>query len=81
VFVFYTSAAVVAYGRSEAQSEEGRMMITRRTLAKSLAMTPVVALTLEAGVHGRLSDVAAAQEGPVRIGSKDFTEQLILGEM
>src|SRR5215212_7585090 len=57
------------------------MMITRRTLAKSLAATPVVALMLEAGAHGRLWDVAAAQEGPVRIGSKDFTEQLILGEM
>jgi osmoprotectant transport system substrate-binding protein len=57
------------------------MMITRRTLAKSLAVTPVVALTLEAGVHGRLWDVAAAQEGPVRIGSKNFPEQLILGEM
>jgi len=56
-------------------------MITRRTLAKSLAATPVVALTLQAGAHGRLWDTAAAQEGPVRIGSKDFTEQLILGEM
>jgi osmoprotectant transport system substrate-binding protein len=57
------------------------MKITRRKLAKSLAVTPVVALTLEAGVHSRLWDVALAQEGPVRIGSKDFTEQLILGEM
>ncbi|MCC2628786.1 MAG: opuCC, partial [Thermomicrobiales bacterium] len=57
------------------------MKITRRKLAKSLAATPVVALTLEAGAHGRLWDVAGAQEGPVRIGSKDFTEQLILGEM
>ena len=43
------------------------------TLAMSLAVTPVVALTLEARAHGRLWDVALAQEGPVRIGSKDFT--------
>ncbi len=56
-------------------------MITRRTLAKSLAATPVVAMTLQAGAQGSLWQVAGAQEGPVRIGSKDFTEQLILGEM
>ena len=56
-------------------------MITRRTLAKSLAATPVVAMTLQMGAHGSSWQVARAQEGPVRIGSKDFTEQLILGEM
>jgi len=56
-------------------------MITRRTLAKSLAATPVVAMTLQTGAQGSLWQVARAQEGPVRIGSKDFTEQLILGEM
>jgi len=56
-------------------------MITRRTLAKSLAATPVVAMTLQTGAHGGLWQVARAQEGPVRIGSKNFTEQLILGEM
>ena len=56
-------------------------MITRRTLTKSLAATPVVAMTLQAGVSGSLWQGAGAQEGPVRIGSKDFTEQLILGEM
>ena len=56
-------------------------MITRRTLAKSLAATPVVAMTLQTGARGSLWQVARAQEGPVRIGSKDFTEQLILGEM
>ena len=64
-----------------AQAEKERIMITRRTLAKSLAATPVVAMTLQAGAHGSLWQVAGAQEGPVRIGSKDFTEQLILGEM
>jgi osmoprotectant transport system substrate-binding protein len=60
-------------------------MITRRKLAKSLAATPVVVMALQVqghtGVHGSLWQVAQAQEGPVRIGSKDFTEQLILGEM
>src|SRR5918997_1270653 len=56
-------------------------MITRRTLAKSLAATPVVAMTLQTGAQGTAWEVARAQEGPVRIGSKDFTEQLILGEM
>jgi osmoprotectant transport system substrate-binding protein len=56
-------------------------MITRRTLTKSLAATPVVAMTLQAGISGSLWQGAGAQEGPVRIGSKDFTEQLILGEM
>jgi osmoprotectant transport system substrate-binding protein len=56
-------------------------MITRRKLAKSLAATPVVAMALQTGAHGVLWQVASAQEGPVRIGSKNFTEQLILGEM
>jgi osmoprotectant transport system substrate-binding protein len=56
-------------------------MITRRTFSKSLAATPVFAMALQAGAHGSLWQVAGAQEGPVRIGSKDFTEQLILGEM
>jgi osmoprotectant transport system substrate-binding protein len=56
-------------------------MITRRTLTKSLAATPVVAMVLQSGVGGSLWQGAGAQEGPVRIGSKDFTEQLILGEM
>src|SRR5918993_1376015 len=56
-------------------------MITRRTLAKSLAATPVVAMALQIGPQGSLWQGARAQEGPVRIGSKDFTEQLILGEM
>src|SRR5687767_15452812 len=50
-----------------------------------MAATPVVAMALQAqahtGVLGSSWQVARAQEGPVRIGSKDFTEQLILGEM
>jgi osmoprotectant transport system substrate-binding protein len=55
------------------------MKITRRKLAKSLAATPVVATALQ--VQGSSWQVALAQEGPVRIGSKNFTEQFILGEM
>ena len=54
-------------------------MITRRTIAKGLAATPVVALSLHLTAQQR--DTVRAQDGPVRIGSKNFTEQLILGEM
>src|SRR5215218_6402885 len=57
------------------------MKITRRKLAKSMAATPVVAMALQVQAQGSSWQVARAQEGPVRIGSKDFTEQLILGEM
>src|SRR5215203_196791 len=66
-----------------AQPGEESMKITRRKLATSLAATPVVAMALQAhtGIPGNSWQVARAQEGPVRIGSKDFTEQLILGEM
>jgi osmoprotectant transport system substrate-binding protein len=55
-------------------------VVTRRTVAKSLAATPLAAsalLHLDAGARR----IALAQDGPVRIGSKNFTEQLILGEM
>ncbi len=49
-------------------------MLTRRTLVGGVAAAPLAA------VVARLP--AGAQEaGPVRIGSKNFTEQLILGEM
>jgi len=49
-------------------------MLTRRTLVTGIAAAPL------ATAVGRFS--AGAQEaGPVRIGSKNFTEQLILGEM
>ncbi len=57
------------------------MKITRRKLTKSLVATPVVAAALQVQAQGSSWPVASAQEGPVRIGSKDFTEQLILGEM
>ena len=49
-------------------------MVSRRTLVGGIAAAPL------ATAVGRIP--AAAQEaGPVRIGSKNFTEQLILGEM
>ena len=52
-------------------------MLTRRTIAKSLVAVPFsAALLSERGAR-----IVGAQEGPVKIGSKDFTEQLILGEM
>jgi osmoprotectant transport system substrate-binding protein len=40
-----------------------------------------MALQAHTGVPGSSWQVTSAQEGPVRIGSKNFTEQLILGEM
>lgn len=49
-------------------------MLNRRTLVTGIAAAPLVT------VAGRLS-VAAQDAGPVQIGSKNFTEQLILGEM
>ena len=80
VFVFYTDATLVAILAPEGVTGEGAYsMITRRTVAKGLAATPIATLAL---AHGSGQwQVAQAQEGPVRIGSKDFTEQLILGEM
>jgi osmoprotectant transport system substrate-binding protein len=54
-------------------------MITRRTIVRSLAATPVAALTLQA--HGNSFLTARAQGTPIKIGSKNFTEELILGEM
>ena len=54
-------------------------MVTRRTLAKNLAATPILVLALRA--PGLSPERALAQDAPVRIGSKDFTEQLVLGEM
>lgn len=56
------------------------MTITRRTIVKSLAAAPIAATGI-LSVQGGPWRAALAQEGPVRIGSKNFTEQLILGEM
>jgi osmoprotectant transport system substrate-binding protein len=56
------------------------MTITRRTIAKSMAATPLAAAAF---LHGQPTPwpAALAQDAPVRVGSKNFTEQLILGEM
>lgn len=56
------------------------MTITRRTIAKSLVASPIAAAMVLHGQPGPLG-IAMAQGAPVKIGSKDFTEQLILGEM
>lgn len=53
-------------------------MITRRTVAKGIVAAPVAAAAM---LDRQPLLSALAQEGPIRIGSKDFTEQLILGEM
>jgi osmoprotectant transport system substrate-binding protein len=55
------------------------MSITRRTIAKSLAVSPLAAAMLHTREGAWLS--ARAQDAPIVIGSKNFTEQLILGEM
>lgn len=52
-------------------------MITRRRIAKGLAAGPLAAVVV---AHGLPLRAVSAQE-PIVIGSKDFTEQLILGEM
>lgn len=51
--------------------------VTRRTVVKGMSIAPAAGMALLARPLG-----VAAQDGePVVIGSKDFTEQLILGEM
>jgi osmoprotectant transport system substrate-binding protein len=54
-------------------------MVSRRTIVRSLAATPIAALTLK--TQGSTLFTARAQGTPVKIGSKNFTEELILGEM
>jgi osmoprotectant transport system substrate-binding protein len=54
-------------------------VVTRRTLAKGFVATPIAAMVQH--VPGVTPQWVMAQDGPVKIGSKDFTEQLILGEM
>lgn len=50
-------------------------MLNRRTVIKGALATPVAATGLAAWTS------AMAQDGPVTVGSKDFTEQFILGNM
>ncbi len=51
-------------------------MITRRTLVKGAVSAPLVG-----GLALAQPRIGFAQDNPVRIGSKDFTEQFILGHM
>jgi osmoprotectant transport system substrate-binding protein len=53
------------------------MTISRRSLARGLASAPLAYAAFRSGATFGVS----AQDGPVKIGSKNFTEQLILGEM
>jgi osmoprotectant transport system substrate-binding protein len=53
------------------------MTLSRRSLARGLAAAPLAYAAIRTGA----TFSASAQEGPVKIGSKNFTEQLILGEM
>ena len=53
------------------------MTLSRRSLARGLATAPLAYAAIRSGA----SFDVAAQDGPVKIGSKNFTEQLILGEM
>lgn len=53
------------------------MTLSRRSLARGLAAAPLAYAAIRTGS----TFSASAQDGPVKIGSKNFTEQLILGEM
>ncbi len=51
-------------------------MLTRRTFVRGAVSAPLIG-----GLALAAPRVGLTQENPVRIGSKDFTEQFILGEM
>jgi osmoprotectant transport system substrate-binding protein len=51
-------------------------MLNRRTVVKSALATPFAASAIAAASHGAL-----AQDKTITVGSKDFTEQFILGNM
>lgn len=53
-------------------------MVSRRTIIKSSVAAPLAGAGLLALAR---SPAMFAQDGPVRVGSKDFTEQFILGNM
>jgi osmoprotectant transport system substrate-binding protein len=53
------------------------MTLSRRSLARGIAAAPLAYAAIRTGSTFGVS----AQDGPVKIGSKNFTEQLILGEM
>ena len=53
-------------------------MVSRRTLIKGTAVAPLTGSAVFALANGA---PVAAQDGPVKVGSKDFTEQFILGNI
>lgn len=53
------------------------MTLSRRSLARGLVAAPLAYAAIRTGSSIGVS----AQDSPVKIGSKNFTEQLILGEM
>lgn len=57
---------------------KGLNMVSRRTLIKGSAALPLAGATAMTIAHG---SPVFAQDGPVKVGSKDFTEQFILGHM
>jgi osmoprotectant transport system substrate-binding protein len=50
-------------------------MLTRRTFVKTAAAVPLLGTALTSAPRAR------AQAGPIRVGSKDFPEEIIIGEM
>lgn len=53
------------------------VMMNRRTVLKGALATPIAATTIGAAMHRAV----LAQDDPIVVGSKDFTEQFILGNM
>lgn len=65
-------------GRGVAAPSKGNsFMVTRRTVAKGLVSAPLLGVGAMS-LHGTS---ATAQDNVIRVGSKDFTEQFILGNM
>ena len=57
--------------------EETGLMVTRRTLIKGAAVAPLAGV-----MAGRLPSASvAAQDATIRVGSKNFPEALIIGEI
>jgi osmoprotectant transport system substrate-binding protein len=57
--------------------EETRLMVTRRTLIKGAAVAPIAGM-MAAHLPSR---IVAAQGATIRVGSKNFPEALIIGEI
>ncbi|MDQ3525923.1 MAG: quaternary ammonium transporter, partial [Chloroflexota bacterium] len=52
-------------------------MLNRRTVVKGALAAPIAATSVGIGFN----PAVMAQDGPIVVGSKDFTEQFILGNM